>query len=49
MENKYRHTNTTVSLINYHLYFVPDIGERYLIYPMLRNDSKNWSISNVRS
>ena len=33
MENKYRHTNTTVSLINYHFVFCPRYRRKIFLIP----------------
>ena len=33
MENKYRHTNTTVSLINYHFLFCPRYRRKIFLIP----------------
>ena len=33
MENKYRHTNTTISLINYHFVFCPRYRRKIFLIP----------------
>ena len=40
MENKYRHTNTTVSLINYHFVFCPRYRRKIFLIPNLEERFK---------
>ena len=41
MENKYRHTNTTVSLINYHFVFCPRYRRKIFLIPNVENRFKH--------
>ena len=40
MENKYRHTNTTVSLINYHFVFCPRYRRKIFLIPNIEERIK---------
>lgn len=40
MENKYRHTNTTVSLINYHFVFCPRYRRKIFLIPKVEQRFK---------
>ena len=40
MENKYRHTNTTVSLINYHFVFCPRYRRKIFLIPRVEERFK---------
>ena len=40
MENKYRHTNTTVSLINYHFVFCPRYRRKIFLIPNVEDRFK---------
>ena len=40
MENNYRHTNTTISLINYHFVFCPRYRRKIFLIPNVDNDLK---------
>ena len=41
MENKYRHTNTTVSLINYHFVFCPKYRRKIFLIPDVEDRFKH--------
>ena len=41
MENKYRHTNTTVSLINYHFVFCPRYRRKIFLIPNVEDRFKH--------
>lgn len=41
MENNYRHTNTTVSLINYHFVFCPRYRRKIFVIPKVEERFKN--------
>ena len=40
MENKYRHTNTTISLINYHFVFCPRYRRKIFLIPKVEERFK---------
>lgn len=40
MENKYRHTNTTVSLVNYHFVFCPRYRRKIFLIPRIEEQFK---------
>ena len=40
MENKYRHTNTTVSLLNYHFVFCPRYRRKIFLIPRVEERFK---------
>ena len=40
MENNYRHTNTTVSLINYHFVFCPRYRRKIFLIPKIEQRFK---------